>query len=110
MRIGIDVRYLSHGLVCGVHTYVAHFVPSLIQCAAEHDIILYADTKRPFELRDLPPNVTVRYLGYGVPWSRIQHDLTMRHQMAADRLDVAHFPANYSFGPPAAAESRRRRS
>ena len=38
MRIGIDVRYLSHGLLGGVHTYIAQFVPELIGLAAEHKL------------------------------------------------------------------------
>src|SRR5262245_6621569 len=99
MRIGIDVRYLSHGLVGGVHTYIAHFVPALIELAAEHQIYLYADTKRPFELRDLPSHVALRLLPYRGPLSSVSHDLFMRRQIARDRLDVIHFPANYGFGP-----------
>lgn len=102
MRIGIDVRYLSHGLMGGVHTYIRHFVPALIEQAAEHSIVLYADTKRPFELTDLPPHVTVRRLPWHHPLSSSFHDLTMHRQMAADRLDVVHFPANYGFGPASA--------
>ncbi len=38
MRIGIDVRYLSHGLVGGVHTYVKHFVAELCTIATDHQI------------------------------------------------------------------------
>ena len=102
MRIGIDVRYLSHGLVGGVHTYVAHFVPALIELAAGHEIVLYADTKRPFELHNLPDHVTVRLLAYRHAFSSVQNDLFMRRHMAQDRLDVVHFPANYGFGPPGA--------
>ena len=102
MRIGIDVRYLSHGLVGGVHTYVAHFVPELIALASEHRVFLYADTKRPFELGSLPAHVTVRYLPWQHPASSIWHDLTMSRLMARDRLDVVHFPANYGFGPAGA--------
>jgi glycosyltransferase involved in cell wall biosynthesis len=102
MRIGIDVRYLSHGLVGGVHTYIAHFVPALIELANEHQIYLYADTKRPFELHDLPRHVTVRLLPWRSPLSSIGHDLFMRRQMAQDRLDVVHYPANHGFGPAGA--------
>lgn len=102
MRIGIDVRYLSHGLVGGVHTYIAHFVPALIDLAVDHEIVLYADTKRPFELHNLPKHVTVRLLPYRNALSSVQHDMFMRRQMAQDRLDVVHFPANYGFGPPGA--------
>jgi glycosyltransferase involved in cell wall biosynthesis len=99
MRIGIDVRYLSHGLVGGVHTYIAHFVPALIDLAADHQIFLYADTKRPFELRDLPSHVAVRLLPYRSPLSSVGHDLFMQRQVARDRLDVIHYPANHGFGP-----------
>jgi glycosyltransferase involved in cell wall biosynthesis len=99
MRIGIDVRYLSHGLVGGVHTYVAHFVPALIELAADHQIFLYADTKRPLELQSVPGHVTVQTLPWRSPLSSVYHDLFIQRKMADDRLDVVHFPANYGFGP-----------
>jgi glycosyltransferase involved in cell wall biosynthesis len=99
MRIGIDVRYLSHGLVGGVHAYIKSFVPELIRQAETHQIVLYADTKRPFELSSLPPNVSVQLLPYRNPFSSFYIDLTMRQAMERDRIDVAHFPANYGFGP-----------
>jgi glycosyltransferase involved in cell wall biosynthesis len=102
MRIGIDVRYLSHGLVGGVHTYIAHFVPALIEQAVEHQIYLYADTKRAFELGPLPAHVTLRILPWQGPQSSVAHDMLMGRWMAADRLNVAHFPANYGFGPAGA--------
>lgn len=100
MRVGIDVRYLSHGLVGGVHTYVAHFVPALVELAREHQVYLYADTKRPFELHNLPGHVAVRCLPWRSPLSSVGHDLLMRRHMLNDRLDVVHFPANYGFSPP----------
>ena len=99
MRIGIDVRYLSHGLMGGVHTYIKNFVPTLIELAAEHQIYLYADTKRKFELSSLPKNVTLRRLPYCSPLSSIVLDFGIKHVMAHDRLDVVHFPANYGFAP-----------
>jgi glycosyltransferase involved in cell wall biosynthesis len=102
MRIGIDVRYLSHGLIGGVHTYVEHFVPALTRLASDDQIFLYADTKRPFELRDLPPNVVLRCLPWRGRLSSLYLDLFLRREMARDRLDVVHYPANYGFGPPGA--------
>ena len=99
MRIGIDVRYLSHGLVGGVHNYVKSFVPELLRIAHNDDMVLYADTKRPFELTELPSNTKLRLLPYRSAASSIWHDLTLRRSMAADQLDVVHFPANYGFGP-----------
>ncbi|HEX5414451.1 MAG TPA: glycosyltransferase family 1 protein [Chloroflexota bacterium] len=100
MRIGIDVRYLSHGLVGGVHTYVRRAVPALIAAATDQQIYLYADTKRSLELQNLPGHVTVRYLPWKNPLSSIVNDFVLWRRMALDHLDVAHFPANYGFGPP----------
>jgi glycosyltransferase involved in cell wall biosynthesis len=100
MRIGIDVRYLSHGLVGGVHTYVANFVPLLCELAADHEMYLYADTKCPLELQALPGHVTVRYLPWRSPLSSVYNDFFMGNDIARDRLDVMHYPANYGFGPP----------
>lgn len=103
MRIGIDVRYLSHGLVGGVHTYVRHFVAELCALAVNHQVFLYADTKRPFELSDLPPHVTLRLLPYRGPHSSIYLDyIGLRRAMARDGLDVVHYPANYGFRVPGA--------
>lgn len=105
MRIGIDARYLSHNLVGGVHTYVSLLVPSLIERANGAEIFLYADSKAPFELdiAALPPHVTVRILPYRNALSTFWLDLTLRKAMAADRIDVAHFPANVGLAPAGAA-------
>src|SRR5579859_113094 len=100
MRVGIDVRYLSHGLVGGVHTYIAHLVPALIDLATDHDFVLYADTKRTFELSSLPSRVKVRFLPWKSPFSSFAHDIGLRRHMARDGIELAHFPANYGFGPP----------
>jgi glycosyltransferase involved in cell wall biosynthesis len=100
MRIGIDVRYLSHGLMGGVHTFVAELVPAVVRIAPDHHFYLYADYKNTFELTDLPANVTVRLLPYRSGLSSIRNDIQrMRAAMASDRVDVAHFPANYGFAP-----------
>src|SRR4030095_15806264 len=99
MRIGIDVRYLSHGLMGGVHRYITYLVPALMRIAAQHSFFLYADNKRPFELTDLPENATLRILNYKNGLSSVYHDFTMRNWMAKDKIEVAHFPANYGFGP-----------
>ncbi len=99
MRIGIDVRYLSHGIVGGVRNYIATLTTALIQAGPEHEFVLYADTKRPFELTDLPDYVDLRLLPYKNQLSTMYHDLFMKREMEKDRLDIAHFPANYGFGP-----------
>jgi glycosyltransferase involved in cell wall biosynthesis len=103
MRIGIDARYLSHGLMNGIHTYLTNLIPALLTVASEDEIVLYADRKQPFELENLPPNAAVRYL----PWRRaidsVRNDLTFRGVIARDRLDVMHFPANYGLAPASVA-------
>lgn len=100
MRIGIDARYLSHGLVGGVHQYLRHLLPEIIRQGRAHELVLYADTKRPFELGDLPDHVSLRVLPYRNGLSSLAHDwLTLKRWMAQDRLDLAHFPANFGFAP-----------
>jgi glycosyltransferase involved in cell wall biosynthesis len=99
MRIGLDVRYLSHGLVGGVRTYVAQFIANLVELAVDDEIVLYADTKAPFELQDLPSSVTVRLLPWSGPQSSVYYDLQMKKAMAQDNLDLVHFTGNYGFGP-----------
>jgi glycosyltransferase involved in cell wall biosynthesis len=78
---------------------VAHFVPPLLELATSHELVLYADTKRPFELSRVPDNVTVRMLDWRSPLSSVYHDLFLRHVAARDKLDVLHFPSNYGFAP-----------
>jgi glycosyltransferase involved in cell wall biosynthesis len=87
----------------GVHTYVANLVPALITQASGDEIILYADSKAPLELADLPAHVRVRTLPWRNPLSSIQNDFVLQRWMEEDELDVAHFPANYGFGPKRAA-------
>lgn len=99
MRIGVDIRYLSHGLMGGVHRYVTYLTAALLAAGPQHDFFLYADTKKPLELSDLPANATVRLLPYRNPLSSVYNDYFMRQAMKQDRLDVAHFPANYGFAP-----------
>lgn len=101
MHIGIDVRYLSHDLMGGVHTYLSLLVPALIQRAGDTRILLYADSKAPLQIdtSSLPSNVTIRILPYRNAFSAFKLDFTLRNAMAADCIDVAHFPANLGFAP-----------
>lgn len=103
MRIGIDVRYLSHGLMNGIHTYLTNLVPALVTIASADEIVLYADRKRPFELTNPPPNVTVRYLPWRTPFDSIRNDLLFSRVNARDHLDVMHFPANSGVASPPTA-------
>jgi glycosyltransferase involved in cell wall biosynthesis len=99
MRIGLDVRYLSHALVGGVQIYVKHFVTALMNNAADHELFLYADSKSSFEIPLLPSNTTLRLLPWHSSLSTIQNDFFLWRAMAKDRVTVAHFTGNYGFAP-----------
>jgi len=99
MRIGIDARYLSHGIMGGINSYLRNLLPALFEAAKDHTIFLYADTKRPFELAELPGNVVLRLVPYQNAFSSIYYDFNLKRTMADDQLDIIHFPANYGFGP-----------
>src|SRR5262245_58097694 len=103
MRIGIDARYLSHGLAGGVHTYVRELVRAMVSLNRSNAFILYADAKARFELDSLGPRVTVRILPWRSPFSTLGNDLRFARVLAGDAIDVAHFPANYGIGPSHAA-------
>jgi len=62
-------------------------------------VVLYADTKQPFELSGLPANTMLRLLPYRNPLSSIANDLLIQREIARDRIEVMHFPANYGFAP-----------
>ena len=102
MKIGIDVRYLSHGLVSGIHTFMENLIPAVLTEATStgREVVLYADTKRPFDIPMPPtPSVTLRQLPYRSALSAVRHDLLMGRDMARDDLDVYHFAGNYGYGP-----------
>lgn len=103
MRIGIDARYLSHGLAGGVHTYVRELIRALVALGTPNEFVLYADTKDRFELDGLGPRVAVRALPWRGPWSTIANDLRFARVLAGEGVDVAHFPANYGIGPAGVA-------
>ena len=48
-RVGIDIRYLSHGLFGGVHTYTRRLLPALLNTAPDRQFVLYADRKAPLD-------------------------------------------------------------
>ena len=95
MIVGFDIRYLSHAITGGVKTYVAQLARWLPRVAPDVSLVYYADTKAPLELDDIGPNVAVRTLRYRSPLSTFVLDRTLAGHMGRDRVDVAHFPANY---------------
>ena len=102
LRIGIDVRYLSHGLVGGVHMYVSRLVPEMIAAAPDDRFVLYADDKAPLEITP-PEGVEVRIMPWRHMASTMWNDLTLARWMARDGVDAAFFPTNHGFGPAGAA-------
>jgi hypothetical protein len=102
LRIGIDVRYLSHGLVGGVHTYVTRLIPEMFRAGGDLQFVVYADAKAPLELA-VPAGVVVRTLPWRHAVSSVWNDHALARHMSADRIDVAFFPTNYGFAPRSAA-------
>ena len=103
LRIGVDARYLSHGLVGGVHTYLTRLLPELVEAAPDDQFVLYVDRKAPFEF-DAPARVVVRTLPWRHPASSVLNDwVRLESWMAEDAVDVAFFPANHGFGPSGTA-------
>lgn len=98
-RIGIDARYLSHGLIGGVHTYVRNLVTALCDLPEGRQWCLYIDEKAPFELAKLPSSVQVRTLPWRNGLSSVANDLRLGALMQRDGVAVAHSPANYGFTP-----------
>ena len=95
MRIGLDVRYLSHALTGGVRTYVYHLAKELPRLAPQHEFYFYADAKAPFELALLPDNVVLQVLSWTSPFSSLRNDRAIGRLMERDHVDVGHCPANY---------------
>lgn len=95
MRIGFDIRYLSHGLTGGVRTYVFHLAQQLPRAAPDCEFVFYADAKAALDLpQPLPDNVTLRLLPWRSFVSTMLNDRRIAHWMARDGVQVAHFPAN----------------
>ena len=99
IHVGLDVRYLSHGLVGGVHTYVYRLAQLLCRHGTPWRWTLYADAKAPLDLTDAPSTVTVRVLPWRSGASSALNDLRVGAAMARDGVAIAHFPANYGFAP-----------
>lgn len=98
LRIAIDARYLSHGLVGGVHSYVRDLIPALLRNGPEHDYVLWIDQKAPFELPELASSVSIRVLPWKNELSSIRNDLNIGKAMLKDGAQIAHFPANVGLG------------
>jgi glycosyltransferase involved in cell wall biosynthesis len=95
MRIGLDVRYISHGLTGGVRSYVYHLARELPAASPRDEFFYYADAKAPLEVPEFPPNVRVRVLPWRSAFSSVVNDRRIAAWMARDAVDVAHFPGNY---------------
>lgn len=95
MRVGLDIRYLSHGLTGGVRTYVHHLAHHLPHVASDLEFVFYADGKAPLGLGEMPGNVTIRMLPWRSAWTTLWNDRRVATRMDIDRIDVAHHPGNY---------------
>lgn len=95
MRIGLDIRYISHALTGGVRTYVYHLARELPVLARDDQFFYYADDKAPLEVDRFAPNVSLRMLNWRGTLSSIKNDFQLGRWMEQDALDIAHCPGNY---------------
>lgn len=102
LRVALDLRYLSHGLIGGVHTYALNLTRALLATPSPIDYQLWADTKQPFELEVHAP-AQLHLLPWQSPLSSARNDLGIGRAMRADGADVLHFPGNYGFAPRGSA-------
>lgn len=100
MRIGIDARYLSHGIVGGVNTYIRNLTESLLASNAPYDYDIWIDDKCKCDIGEIPPGSQIRILPWKSPLSSLRNDMRLGLLMRRSGADVVHFPANYGFAPP----------
>lgn len=96
-RIGFDARYLSHGLIGGVHTYVRNLLLASVRLPERREWHLYIDDKAPFDLAGLPNSCILHTLPWRNGLSSVANDLRLGTRMRRDGITVAHNPANYGF-------------
>lgn len=100
LHVAIDARYLTHGLVGGVHTYLANLVRALAELHAPVRYTLWGDRKAPCDLLPLPDGMDLRLLPWSGPQSSLVNDRRIGQTMRRDGADVLHFPANCGVAPP----------
>jgi glycosyltransferase involved in cell wall biosynthesis len=98
-RIAIDARYLSHGLVGGIHTYLSNLTLALQKYRDQLEFTFWIDDKAQFDLASSIPDANIERLGWRSPLSSIHNDLKIGARMARTGANLAHFPANYGFAP-----------
>jgi glycosyltransferase involved in cell wall biosynthesis len=100
MNIGLDARYLSHGLMGGINTFLRNLTPALARQAAArgHRLFLYADTKRPLDIAQ-PPGSTLRLTEYVGGISSVRTDWVPPQIVSSDKICVMHHPANVGAMP-----------
>jgi glycosyltransferase involved in cell wall biosynthesis len=99
LHVAVDARYLSHGLVGGVHTYVRNLVQGFGRLDEPVRFSLWADEKAPFELTSLPESMQLWRMPWRGPASSVLNDRRIGTAMLRAGADVAHFPANYGSAP-----------
>lgn len=100
MKIGLDLRYLSHGITGGIATFLSNLAPALFDVVSPDLLLLYVDRKAPLRLPTLPLHVGLRVLPYHSPLSTLANDFVgLPQALARDQVNVAHFPANVGAPP-----------
>jgi len=100
VRIGLDLRDLSHGITGGIATFLPNLAPALFDVVSPDLLLLYVDRKAPLRLPPLPAHVGLRMLPYFSAVSTLANDfLGLPRALVRDQVNVAHFPANVGMPP-----------
>lgn len=96
MRIGLDARFLSHPQPGGFKTYTTNLIGALGEIDNTNEYVLYLD--RQCVLDNLPRHENFRYqvVPGRIPGLRLpfREQISLRQQIARDRLDLVHFLCN----------------
>jgi len=97
MRIGMDVRFLSHPQTGGFKTYVQGVMAGLAQADKENDYFLYTD--RPIQSEKLGPvpkraQVVLAQPRISGPGLILREQWDLRRLAKRDHIDLFHFPTN----------------
>ena len=96
MKIGIDARFLTHPQLGGFKTYSVNLVKAMSQVDNHNLYVIYVDRQPSKEMEFKSDNFTYKVVSGTMPviGMPIREQITLRRQIALDKLDIIHFLCN----------------